>query len=59
MFDIIHAMGGILHVRWAHDGQVRTGSYCTTQGIIKQIGALGTALITLVRLLPCCHLHQV
>ena len=52
IFDIIHAMGGILNVRWARDGQVHTGSYCSAQGIIKQIGALGTAWITLVRVLP-------
>ncbi|KAI0297085.1 hypothetical protein BC826DRAFT_1002120 [Russula brevipes] len=39
--------GGILNVRWAGSGMVTTGPYCTAQGIIKQIGELGTALITL------------
>ncbi|KAF8261257.1 hypothetical protein EI94DRAFT_1746328 [Lactarius quietus] len=29
-------------------GIITTGPYCTTQGIIKQIGAVGVALITLI-----------
>jgi len=41
-------MGGIFDVRWVHNGIVTTGSYCTAQGIIQQIGELGVALITLV-----------
>jgi hypothetical protein len=49
-FDLLQAMGGILDVRWAHNGIVTTGSYCTAQGIVQQIGELGVALITLVRL---------
>jgi hypothetical protein len=48
VYDIIQAVGGILNIRWAHDGIVTTGPYCTAQGIIKQIGELGVALITLV-----------
>ncbi|KAF8274450.1 hypothetical protein EI94DRAFT_1782365 [Lactarius quietus] len=47
LYDILQAMGGILDVRWAHNGIVRTGSYCTAQGIIQQMGELGVALITL------------
>jgi hypothetical protein len=48
VYDILQAMGGILDVRWAHNGIVTTGSYCTAQGIIQQIGELGVALITLI-----------
>ena len=48
VYDVLQAMGGILDVRWAHDGIVTVGPYCTTQGIIQQIGELGVALITLV-----------
>ncbi|KAI0254076.1 hypothetical protein BJV78DRAFT_105369 [Lactifluus subvellereus] len=48
VFDIVQALGGILNVRWAHNGIVTTGSYCKAQGIIKQIGELGAALITLI-----------
>ncbi len=47
-YDILLAVGGILNIRWAHYGVVTTGPYCTAQGIIKQIGELGVALITLV-----------
>jgi hypothetical protein len=55
IFDIIQATGGILNVRWAGEGQVITGSYCSAQGIIEQIGALGTSLIILVRVFPHCY----
>jgi hypothetical protein len=48
VFDILQALGGFLDVRWAHDGVVTTGLYCSAQGIIQQIGELGVALITLV-----------
>ena len=41
-------MGGILDVRWAHNGIVTTGPYCTAQGVIQQTGELGVGLITLV-----------
>ena len=51
MFDFLQAMGGVLDVRWAHNGIVTTGHYCTAQGIIQQIGEVGVALITLVRLI--------
>jgi len=37
-------MGGILDVKWAHDGIVTTGDYCTAQGILQQIGNLGVEL---------------
>jgi len=47
-FDLLQAVGGILSVKWAHDGIVTTGSYCSAQGIIKQISALGTSLIALM-----------
>ncbi|KAH9170451.1 hypothetical protein EDB89DRAFT_2071969 [Lactarius sanguifluus] len=46
-YDIVQAVGGILSVRWAHNGIVTTGPYCTAQGIIKQTGALGVALLSL------------
>lgn len=48
VYDILQAVGGILNIRWAHVGIVTTGPYCTAQGIIKQIGELGVALITLI-----------
>ncbi|KAI0269578.1 hypothetical protein BGY98DRAFT_299589 [Russula aff. rugulosa BPL654] len=33
-------MGGVLDVRWAHNGIVTTGHYCTAQGVIQQIGEI-------------------
>ncbi|KAI0276639.1 hypothetical protein BGY98DRAFT_694141 [Russula aff. rugulosa BPL654] len=47
-FDLLQATGGILDIRWAHNGIVTTGPYCTAQGLIAQIGELGVALITLL-----------
>ncbi|KAH8990580.1 hypothetical protein EDB92DRAFT_1946522 [Lactarius akahatsu] len=47
-YDILQALGGILDVRWAHNGIVTVGSYCTAQGVIQQSGELGVALITLI-----------
>jgi len=47
-FEIVQAIGGALNIRWAHDGIVTTGPYCTVQGTIKQIGQLGVAMMTLM-----------
>ena len=47
-------MAGVFDVRWAHNGIVETGHYCTAQGVVQQIGGLGVALITLVRLIQYC-----
>src|SRR6266478_2481087 len=52
MFDLVQAIGGILNVRWAHNGIVTTGPYCTAQGLVQQIGDTGVALMTLVCPLP-------
>ncbi len=51
MFELLQATGGILDIRWAHNGIITTGHYCTAQGLIEQIGELGVDLITLVCLL--------
>jgi len=48
VYDVLQALGSILNIRWAHNGIVTTGSYCTAQGIIQQIGELGVALTTLI-----------
>ena len=58
IFDITQGIGGLLNVRWAGNGQVITGSYCWAQGIIKQIGVLGTSLITLVRPFPVFTIRE-
>ena len=51
MFELLQAIGGNFDIRWAHNGIVTTGHYCTAQGLIEQIGELGVGLITLVCLL--------
>jgi hypothetical protein len=51
VFDLLQAIGGTLNIRWAHNGLVTTGPYCTAQGIVEQIGELGVALIIIVCLL--------
>ena len=48
LYDLLSAISSILNIRWAHDGIVTTGPYCTAQGVIKQIGGTGVALILLV-----------
>ena len=53
IYDILEATGCILNIRWVHNGIVEAGSYCTTQGIIEQIGELGVAMVTLVCTSPC------
>ncbi|KAI0276662.1 hypothetical protein BGY98DRAFT_1187699 [Russula aff. rugulosa BPL654] len=47
VFDFLQAIGGILNIKWAHNGIVTDGHFCTAQGLIEQIGDLGVALITL------------
>jgi len=48
VFDLLQAIDGILNARWAHNGIVTTGPFCTAQGIISQFGEVGVALITLL-----------
>ena len=49
--DILQSVAGILNLRWAHNGMVTSGPYCTAQGIIQQMGSLGLGLINLVCIL--------
>ena len=48
MFELLQAIGGILDIRWAHNGIVTTGHYCTAQGLVSQIGEVGVPLVLLV-----------
>ncbi|KAF9514261.1 hypothetical protein BS47DRAFT_1361789 [Hydnum rufescens UP504] len=43
----IQAMGNILNARWAFNGKITEGSYCTTQAILKQIGNDGMSCFTI------------
>ncbi|TFK53707.1 hypothetical protein OE88DRAFT_1655967 [Heliocybe sulcata] len=47
-FELFQALGGITSIEWVRTGIVRTGSYCTAQGILQQIGEMGVAMSTLV-----------
>jgi hypothetical protein len=47
--DLVQAAGGIMNVKWVIEDHVALGGYCTSQGAIKQVGNLGTALWSLVR----------
>ncbi|KAH9978624.1 hypothetical protein BGW80DRAFT_1165386 [Lactifluus volemus] len=47
-FEIFQALGGALDAKWAHDGIVTSGTFCTAQGIIQQFGEVGVGLVTLL-----------
>ena len=47
-FDLIQAVGTVLDVKWVNEGMVYTGTYCTAQGTIQQLGETGVAIATLV-----------
>ncbi|KAH9066383.1 hypothetical protein EDB87DRAFT_714430 [Lactarius vividus] len=42
--DLIQALGGLMNMKWAFDGTVQHGPFCTAQGLIKQLADVGTAL---------------
>jgi hypothetical protein len=56
VFDFVQGVGGALDIKWAQNGIVTTGHYCTAQGVIQQFGELGVAVVTLVCLLSYCLL---
>ncbi|EGO05201.1 hypothetical protein SERLA73DRAFT_174199 [Serpula lacrymans var. lacrymans S7.3] len=47
VFDLIQAIGGIMDIRWIVEAQVTAGSFCTTQGLFKQMGDVGVAMSTI------------
>ncbi|KIY44568.1 hypothetical protein FISHEDRAFT_51194, partial [Fistulina hepatica ATCC 64428] len=49
--DILQALGAVFDIRWVSSGVVKSGAYCTAQGVIQQIGETGVALATLASLL--------
>jgi len=42
--DLIQALGGMMNMKWMIDGTIDPGAFCTTQGLIKQLADVGTAL---------------
>ncbi|KAJ3480634.1 hypothetical protein NLI96_g8203 [Meripilus lineatus] len=45
--ELIQALGGILNIKWVRDAAVTEGTYCTAQGVLKQVGDVGVALASL------------
>ncbi|KAG8984524.1 hypothetical protein FRB94_006666 [Tulasnella sp. JGI-2019a] len=46
--DLVQSIANLLHIRWIRDAGLTEGTYCTTQGAMKQVGDVGVALATLV-----------
>ncbi|KIM89215.1 hypothetical protein PILCRDRAFT_61176, partial [Piloderma croceum F 1598] len=46
--DLIQAAGMAMDARWVHIGKVQTGTFCTVQGALHQLGETGVAWSTLV-----------
>ncbi|KAG8942097.1 hypothetical protein FRC03_003654 [Tulasnella sp. 419] len=42
-WDFILALGAVMNIRWVYQAGITTGSFCTAQGVLKQIGAVGVA----------------
>ncbi|KAF8583204.1 hypothetical protein K439DRAFT_76324 [Ramaria rubella] len=45
--DLLQGVGILLDIKWVVEGSVRCGAYCTTQGVLSQMGETGVALATL------------
>ncbi|KAF8334923.1 uncharacterized protein EI90DRAFT_3048911 [Cantharellus anzutake] len=45
--DTIHGISNTLSIKWAYAGKVTEGSYCTAQGVLRQIGYLGVGWYTI------------
>jgi len=46
--DLFHALGSWMNIKWIREGKVYTGTYCSVQGAMNQIGPVGVAMNTLV-----------
>jgi len=46
--ELLQALGGLLNIKWVVDGKVTEGYHCTAQGVLKQMGNLGIAFISLL-----------
>ncbi|KAN0141394.1 hypothetical protein V8E53_001150 [Lactarius tabidus] len=47
-WDLLQAVGGLMNIKWATDGSVQSGSFCSAQGAIKHLSDVGAALSTLL-----------
>ncbi|KAF9482233.1 hypothetical protein BDN70DRAFT_801951 [Pholiota conissans] len=46
--DLLQGIGAVMDIRWIHLGKVEVGSFCTSQGIIQQLGETGVGMTTLL-----------
>jgi len=44
--EVIQGLGHSLDLKWVIEGQLNTGTFCTTQGVLRQLGAVVASLIT-------------
>jgi hypothetical protein len=45
--EVILGLGHTISLKWVIDGEVNSGTFCTTQGLLRQLGDVGVALATL------------
>jgi len=45
--EVIQGLGQAISMKWVIEGEVNVGTFCTTQGVIQQLGETGVALATL------------
>jgi hypothetical protein len=45
--DLVQSVGSIMDIRWVAAAKLSEGSFCTAQGVIKQVGDVGVALASL------------
>jgi hypothetical protein len=45
--EVIQGLGHAVSMKWVIEGKLNTGTFCTAQGIIQQLGEAGVALATL------------
>ncbi|KAH7912605.1 hypothetical protein BJ138DRAFT_1229715, partial [Hygrophoropsis aurantiaca] len=51
VFDLVQAIGEwLMDIRWIALAQVRSGPFCTAQGLFKQMGDVGVALRSVIAL---------
>lgn len=46
--NAVAAIGSVMSIHWVVERRVEAGSFCTAQGVVKNIGNVATALWTLV-----------
>jgi len=45
--EVIQGLGQAISMKWVIEGEVNVATFCTTQGVIQQLGETGVALATL------------